>query len=156
MLSVDHDRASRRYFALERMLQEQNSVCLLCHEPCARRTHLSIDRCKYSGVIRGLLCYNCINGLSKSSYNPLLLRAASEYLVEARTLKIPRLQTVWKENWSEDPTLEDSVRQTAAGEREQFCPHCKRYKLVQDDFRNKRTEHCPHPDWCDLLKPELY
>ena len=137
---------------LDLMFLEQDGVCLLCHELCARRKHLSIDRCKYSGIIRGLLCQNCINGLSKAYYNPLILRAAVTYLTEAPTLEIPRWRIAWRENWSEDPTRENRVRQTVTGEREQFCPHCKRYKLVQENFRNKRTESCSHPDWCDLCK----
>jgi hypothetical protein len=131
------------------------SVPLRSILPMTRRlavygVYQSVDRCKYSGVIRGLLCYNCLNGLRQAYYHPLILRASAAYLDAARTMAIPRWRTAWRESWASDPQPAQQRRLKATGEQEQWCPRCKVYKLVQDDFRRKRSAHCRHPAWCDL------
>jgi Recombination endonuclease VII len=132
------------------MQQEQNHVCLLCHKLCSTHDHLSIDHCKYFGVIRGLLCLDCMHGLIKSQYNPLVLRAEAKYLIDARTFEVQNWRMSINETWNPIPNPDEWIRVTATGEREQWCPQCNRYFMVKDNFQRKRTDHTRHSDWCDL------
>lgn len=69
----------------DRMLQEQNGVCAICHQPESRTrknivTSLCVDHNHKTGKVRSLLCSRCNTGLGKFMDNPELLQAASNYL----------------------------------------------------------------------------
>lgn len=71
----------------ERMLEEQGGGCAICGSPTPRRKgrgHLSVDHCHKTGVVRGVLCDPCNNGLGRFQDDPNLLRKAIEYLERER------------------------------------------------------------------------
>lgn len=45
----------------ERMATEQNNLCAICGrpEPQQRNSHLALDHCHKTGIIRKLLCSRC-------------------------------------------------------------------------------------------------
>jgi len=63
----------------DEMLQRQNNVCDICHQPFAPQSPC-IDHDHTTGAIRGLLCNNCNVGLGCYKDNPEFLRNAIEYL----------------------------------------------------------------------------
>lgn len=62
------------------IMQNQNSVCKICHEECKTKYSLSVDHNHKTGVIRGLLCNRCNRAIGMFKDNPALLRAAAKYL----------------------------------------------------------------------------
>lgn len=82
------DRAGRYGLTGEeflRMLEAQNGVCAICHEPETRRVsgtlcELAIDHDHETGRVRGLLCQRCNRGLGHFRDDPDLLRKAAAYL----------------------------------------------------------------------------
>jgi hypothetical protein len=74
------------------LLAEQNGVCKICgsDDPLMKSSfsgerRFSIDHCHTTGVVRGLLCANCNNGLGRFKDNPEWLRNAARYLETGRT-----------------------------------------------------------------------
>ena len=73
-----------------RMFEEQNGVCKICHETCdhpQRRKSgtLSIDHCHTTGKVRGLLCNQCNSLLGWARDNINTLQKAIEYLETSHT-----------------------------------------------------------------------
>lgn len=70
----------------ERMLRDQNGVCLICkqYRTQSNKNYLHIDHCHDSGKIRGLLCYYCNAGLGWFQDNTEYLNGAIQYLEEKR------------------------------------------------------------------------
>lgn len=65
------------------MLVEQGGRCGVCRTPITiGRCH--VDHCHVTGVVRGLLCATCNNGLGSFKDDPALLRAAADYLEVAK------------------------------------------------------------------------
>ena len=67
------------------LLAHQQGVCAICGatEPGGRgRFH--VDHCHDEGIIRGLLCANCNQGLGKFKDDPTLLTSAIAYLEATR------------------------------------------------------------------------
>lgn len=70
------------------LLDSQEGLCAICHRPeRALRANgevrkLSIDHDHNSGVIRGLLCYHCNQGLGHFEDNAQFLRAAAIYALQ--------------------------------------------------------------------------
>lgn len=65
------------------MRESQNNSCAICGTPpppVNYRTHLDVDHCHTTGVVRGLLCNNCNRGLGHFKDNPELLIKAAQYL----------------------------------------------------------------------------
>jgi hypothetical protein len=60
------------------LFNKQNGKCALGHE--AKRLH--VDHCHATGRVRGLLCYNCNNGIGRLKDNVDLLQKAIIYLSE--------------------------------------------------------------------------
>lgn len=62
------------------MLESQDNRCAICVEPLDfwRGTH--IDHCHDTGVVRGVLCSTCNNGLGMFKDDRMLLRSAIKYL----------------------------------------------------------------------------
>jgi hypothetical protein len=66
------------------LADKQDNRCAICgvdEKTCRRR--LAIDHCHTTNVIRGLLCDKCNHGVGLFQDNPVLLRKASEYLLQA-------------------------------------------------------------------------
>ena len=64
----------------DKMLEEQKGVCAICNAQCISTRQLAVDHCHKTGVIRGLLCMHCNQGLGKFRDNIDLLKQAVEYL----------------------------------------------------------------------------
>lgn len=64
------------------MLAQQDGRCAICRaEFSDRRGHrLAVDHCHETGVVRGLLCANCNQGIGKFGDRPDLLDGAALYL----------------------------------------------------------------------------
>lgn len=61
------------------MLAEQDGRCAVCRAEPGERT-LDVDHCHDTGVVRGLLCGSCNNGIGRFQDDADLLRAAARYL----------------------------------------------------------------------------
>jgi hypothetical protein len=59
-----------------RIFVQQDGHCALC--PNTRRLH--VDHWHGTFIVRGLLCYNCNNGIGRLKDNPERLRAAASYI----------------------------------------------------------------------------
>jgi Recombination endonuclease VII len=76
----------------ERMFAAQNGVCLICRKPEVARDNnnagkirrLSIDHDHETGKVRGLLCAKHNSALGLFQDDPVLLRAAADYLEKSR------------------------------------------------------------------------
>jgi hypothetical protein len=66
------------------MLVEQGFVCAICGKECRKNMYLSVDHDHETGLVRGLLCDDCNNGLAKFFDDVTLLQKAIEYLNERR------------------------------------------------------------------------
>ena len=64
----------------EAMLQQQGGCCLICGSLPKKGSRLHIDHNHQTGYIRGLLCYNCNDGLGRFRDSPELLHKAIAYL----------------------------------------------------------------------------
>lgn len=78
----------------ERILKEQNFVCVICKEPETSLFHknkkvkkLSVDHCHTTGKFRGLLCYRCNTFLGRVNENLELLEAMKQYLIKHKEFK---------------------------------------------------------------------
>lgn len=65
----------------------RENKCAICRQPetnIDRRTgalkRLAVDHCYASGVVRGLLCFNCNTAIGKMGDDPERLRLAADYL----------------------------------------------------------------------------
>lgn len=69
-----------------RMLAAQDGVCAVCKKPethtypSGKVKELAVDHCHDTNVVRGLLCFNCNQGIGRFKDDPALLRAAADYL----------------------------------------------------------------------------
>ena len=71
----------------EYLLIKYDNTCAICHQPEKKMINgklrrLAVDHCHTSGVVRGLLCFQCNVGLSNFNDNWILLDNASEYLAQ--------------------------------------------------------------------------
>ena len=84
MLRERYGINEQQYLAI---LASQDGGCALCGaEKAAEGQHrrLHVDHCHVTGMVRGLLCSNCNNGIGRFKDDPGLLRAAAEYLERYR------------------------------------------------------------------------
>lgn len=63
-----------------RLLMEQHAVCAICQSDEWGIKGPSIDHDHSTGMVRGILCNNCNNGIGRFKDDPVRLRAAAEYL----------------------------------------------------------------------------
>jgi hypothetical protein len=62
--------------------------CNICGDSGGGRfDNLHVDHCHATGLVRGLLCNNCNNGLGRFRDDPALLRRAAEYIDQAASAK---------------------------------------------------------------------
>lgn len=64
----------------ERLLVLQNGVCAICKQQCRTGRRLAVDHEHGTGIVRGLLCGNCNQGLGKFLDSPESLEIAARYL----------------------------------------------------------------------------
>ena len=64
----------------EFLLEKQQGVCAICHQPETNGRALSVDHCHKTGIIRALLCHRCNRLLGFARDDPELLEAAAIYL----------------------------------------------------------------------------
>lgn len=62
------------------MLAKQKGVCAICETPCPTKRSLAVDHDHKTGLVRGLLCTNCNNGLGRFKDDKKLLTKALKYL----------------------------------------------------------------------------
>lgn len=82
---VARDKLLRRKYGItqveyDTMLAAQGGACAICDSPNERRI-LAVDHHHSTGVVRGLLCDSCNNGLGRFRDNPDLLARAIAYLL---------------------------------------------------------------------------
>lgn len=63
-----------------KLLEIQNNVCAICSNKCITGRKLAIDHNHETGLIRGLLCTNCNQGIGKFKENIKYFYKAIEYL----------------------------------------------------------------------------
>jgi hypothetical protein len=62
------------------MLAEQDGMCAVCQTAAA----VHVDHDHETGAVRSLLCFNCNGGLGQFRDDPVVLRAAADYVEEHR------------------------------------------------------------------------
>ncbi|KKN76165.1 hypothetical protein LCGC14_0373600 [marine sediment metagenome] len=65
----------------DQMLNDQNGECKICqakHENDPRG--LFVDHCHETGVVRGLLCFQCNTGIGHLQHSIIILESAKKYL----------------------------------------------------------------------------
>lgn len=63
------------------MLERQGGCCALCGvSECPSGRRFAVDHCHDTGVVRGILCYDCNTGLGKFRDNIEVLRRAADYV----------------------------------------------------------------------------
>lgn len=70
---------------VDRMIEDQGGVCAIC--ATGKPEHVDHDHA--TGVVRGILCFNCNGGLGQFHDDPARLAAAITYLERAATLPVP-------------------------------------------------------------------
>lgn len=64
----------------ERILDNQEGVCAICHKPSHDGRRLHVDHDHLTGRVRGLLCHRCNSGIGSFRDSSRLLLQAAEYL----------------------------------------------------------------------------
>lgn len=63
------------------MLKQQKGTCAICKNKCPSARRLAVDHSHTTGIVRGLLCIHCNQGIGHLKDDPSLLRKAIDYLV---------------------------------------------------------------------------
>lgn len=83
----------RRHYGItaaqyDEMLTAQNGVCAICARPPLNKP-LNVDHDHKTGLVRGLLCWNCNQRvLGAARDNAALLRAAADYLDDPPAVRV--------------------------------------------------------------------
>lgn len=75
------------YDEWQRMLIEQNGVCILCNEPNQKGRRLCVDHDHNTGRVRGLLCSRC--NITIGRHKPAWYAKALCYLLNC---KVPKME----------------------------------------------------------------
>jgi len=68
-----------------RMFEQQSQRCAICLTEKTTGRGWQIDHCHKTGVVRGILCHLCNTALGSFKDDPVVLRAAIEYLSRSST-----------------------------------------------------------------------
>lgn len=84
-----HRRAKERQFGLypgqyDEMLKAQGHGCAICGGVNGNGKRLHVDHCHATAKVRALLCYGCNTGLGVFKDDPVLMRAAADYIEHHR------------------------------------------------------------------------
>lgn len=71
----------------QQILDRQNGRCAICGQTCGSGRNLAVDHDHETGLVRGLLCMNCNNGLGRFKDRADLLRNALRYLGDSIPLE---------------------------------------------------------------------
>lgn len=68
-----------------KMVKDQNNCCAICNNPenilyKGKLKLLCVDHCKYTKIVRGLLCSNCNRGIGYLKHDLSLLNSSIVYL----------------------------------------------------------------------------
>lgn len=66
--------------AHEKLFQDQGRACAICRTEFEQRRLIHIDHCHDTGVVRGLLCQPCNQGIGLLRHNPTILIRAVGYI----------------------------------------------------------------------------
>jgi hypothetical protein len=82
------DMYYRRTFGItaddvDALIEKQGGVCVICGRTPERLASWHVDHCHETGVVRGILCIDCNQGIGKFHEDPQRLRAAADYLASA-------------------------------------------------------------------------
>lgn len=65
----------------EDMVAAAKGKCMICRQPPSRKGFaLAVDHDKETGIVRGVLCDSCNQGIGRFHHDIRLLRAAARYL----------------------------------------------------------------------------
>ena len=65
---------------VDALIEKQGGVCAICGRTPTRLASWHVDHCHTTGVVRGILCIDCNQGIGKFHEDPQRLRAAADYL----------------------------------------------------------------------------
>lgn len=68
---------------VDALIEKQGGVCAICGRTPERLASWHVDHCHETGVVRGVLCIDCNQGIGKFHEDPQRLRAAASYLESA-------------------------------------------------------------------------
>ena len=68
---------------VDALIEKQGGVCVICGRTPDRLSSWHVDHCHATGVVRGILCIDCNQGIGKFHEDPARLRAAAAYLESA-------------------------------------------------------------------------
>ena len=68
---------------VDALIEKQGGVCAICGRTPTRLASWHVDHCHETGVVRGMLCIDCNQGIGKFHEDPARLRAAADYLESA-------------------------------------------------------------------------
>lgn len=82
-LNYEYGIGSKEY---RELFLRQKGRCAICGttNPKSRHHRFNVDHCHETGMIRGLLCWECNAALGKFRDDPILLLAALRYLLNAK------------------------------------------------------------------------
>lgn len=67
---------------VDAMLDAQGGGCAICGAVPKRLASLHVDHDHDTGVVRGILCLGCNQGLGKFRHDPAIMQRAIAYLVD--------------------------------------------------------------------------
>jgi|ERR1700689_1341081 len=73
----------------EAMLAAQRNRCAICLRRFTNARDTHVDHNHVTGVVRGILCTSCNNGLGRFRDDPAVLRRAARYLIAAQAVAVP-------------------------------------------------------------------
>src|SRR3954449_5700779 len=65
---------------VDALIEKQGGKCAICGRTPKRLASWHVDHCHETGVVRGVLCIDCNQGIGKFHEDPQRLRAAADYL----------------------------------------------------------------------------
>ena len=79
------DTYYRRTFGItaddvDALIEKQAGQCAICGRTPTRLASWHVDHCHATGVVRGMLCIDCNQGIGKFHEDPARLHAAADYL----------------------------------------------------------------------------
>jgi hypothetical protein len=92
----------------EKMFEKQGKICALCGSdvPAKHSNRWNTDHDHDTGIIRGIICCSCNNGLGLFKDDPVLLRKAANYIELSKPLNFLLDNRKKPEHYAETQTIE--------------------------------------------------